>query len=63
MELEQEESGLVAPLVAQALMEDVDEMRFVEKSDGMGEAVGVAEYGSELGNSTVDAVMKCILVP
>ena len=57
MELEQEESGLVAPLVAQALMEEVDEMRFVGKSDGMGEAAGVAEYGSELGNSTVDAVM------
>ena len=57
MELEQEESGLVAPLVAQALMEDFDERRFVGESDGMGEAVGVAEYGSELGNSTVDAVM------
>ena len=57
MELEQEESGLVAPLVAQALMEDFDEMRFVGKSDGMGEAAGVAEYGSELGNSIVDAVV------
>ena len=58
MELEQEESGLVAPLVAQVLMEESDEMRLVEKSDGMGEAAGVAEYGSELGNSTVDAVVR-----
>ena len=57
MELEQEESGLVAPLVAQALMEESDEMRLVGKSDGMGEAAGVAEYGSELGNSIVDAVV------
>ena len=57
MELEQEEAGLVAPLVAQALMEDFDEVRFVGRSDGMGEVAGVAEYGSELGNSTVDAVM------
>ena len=57
IELEQKESGLVAPLVAQALKEDFDEMRFVGESDGMGEAVGVAEYGSELGNSTVDAIM------
>ena len=57
MELEQEESGLVAPLVAQVLMEESDEMRLVEKSDGMGEAAGVAEYGSELGNSIVDAVV------
>ena len=56
MKLEQEESGLVAPLVAQVLMEESDEMRLVEKSDGMGEAAGVAEYGSELGNSIVDAI-------
>ena len=49
MELEQEESGLVAPLVAQVLMEESDEMRLVEKSDGMGEAAGVAEYGLSLG--------------
>ena len=49
MELEQEEFGLVAPLVAQVLMEESDEMRLVEKSDGMGEAAGVAEYGLSLG--------------
>ena len=60
MELEQEESGLVAPLVAQALMEDFDEMRFVGKSDGMGEAAGVAEYGSELGNSIVDSIVHSV---
>ena len=58
MELEQEESGLVAPLVAQVLMEEYDEMRLVGKSDGMGEAAGAAEYGSELGNSTVDVVVR-----
>ena len=57
MELEQEVFGLVAPLVAQVLMEESDEMRLVEKADGMGEAAGVAEYGSELGNSIVDAVV------
>ena len=57
MELEQEGSGLVAPLVAQVLMEKSDEKLLVGKSDGVEEAVGVAEYGSELGNSTVDAVM------
>ena len=49
MELEQEEFGLVAPLVAQVLMEESDEMLLVEKSDGMGEAAGVAEYGLSLG--------------
>ena len=43
LELKQEESGLLAPLV--------------ERSDGMEEAAGVAEYGSELGSSTVDAAM------
>ena len=57
LELKQEESGLVAPLVVQVLMEESDEMRLVGKSDGMEEAAGVAEYGSELGNSTVDAIM------
>ena len=57
LELKQEESGLLAPLVAQVLMEESDEMRLVERSDGMEEAAGVAEYGSELGNSTVDAIM------
>ena len=60
MELEQEETGLVAPLVAQVLMEESDEMWLVGKSDGMGEAAGVAEYGSELGNSTVDAVVRFV---
>ena len=57
MELEQEVFGLVAPLVDQVLMEESDEVRLVEEADGMGEAAEVAEYGSELGNSIVDAVV------
>ena len=57
MELEQEEFGQVALLVVLELMEKSDEKLLVEKSDEVEEAVGVAEYGSELGNSIVDVVV------
>ena len=57
MELEQEEFGQVALLEAQVLMEKSDEKLLVERSDGVEEAVGVAEYGSELGSSIVAVVV------
>ena len=57
MELEQEEFGQVALLAAQVLMEKSDEKLLVERSDGVEEAVGVAEYGSELGSSIVAVVV------
>ena len=57
MESEQEVFGLAVPLVDQVLMEESDEVPLAEESDAMGEAAEVAEYGSELGNSIVDAVV------
>ena len=49
--------GLAAPSVDQGLVKEIDEVPLAEESDAMGEAAEVAEYGSELGNSIVDAVV------
>ena len=57
LEWEQEEFGQLALLVLQVLMKESDAMRWVETSDGMEEAAGVAAYGSELESSTVVAAM------